>query len=85
MVQNQNYFAGCMLAAAFFAVLIYSLITLPGANKISGQNAIQKVSSLGLLLFTEYAAPFEVAGVLLLVSLIAAAVIASHLLIKRDP
>ena len=84
-VLHQNYIAGSIVAASLLAVLLYSLAAFKFSPAADQQNMTHHVNQVGLSLFTQYVAPFEVAGLLLLISLIAAAVIASQIQTKRNP
>jgi len=84
-VLHQNYVAGSFVAASLLAVLLYSLAAFKFSPGVNQQHMTHHVNQVGLSLFTQYVAPFEVAGLLLLISLIAAAVIASQIQPKRNP
>jgi NADH-quinone oxidoreductase subunit J len=71
---------GAVLAAALVVELIWALsrgTTEPGAF---GGAGVSSVRALGRSLFTDYAFPFEVTSVLILVAMVGAVVLA-----KRDP
>ena len=76
VVQHNHLFSACIVAIALLVILCYYL-NVPD-TEITGrpgnENAIELI---GINLLTEYLIPFEVAGVLLLIALIGAAVIAS--------
>jgi NADH:ubiquinone oxidoreductase subunit 6 (subunit J) len=77
VVENTHVFSGGIAGLLLLAVLIRYLPTLPsrGAKGLSPLN----ISAIGLEIFSEYSVAFEVAGLLLLIALVGAAVIASHL------
>lgn len=76
-----NRFLGLLGAGGLLAVMLWviSKIELPppaGADPVANQPSFENVAQIGVALMTDYLVPFEFAGVLLLVSLIAAAFIA---------
>lgn len=76
IVDNTNIFAGIIAGTGLFSLLVYYLPSgATGEQSLNPEN----ISVTGLVLFRDYALPFEIAGVLLLVALIGAAVITSHL------
>jgi len=83
-VRHQNYAAGVLVAMCLLAILLYSLAGFGFSPGGGGQDMTHHINHVGLALFTNYVAPFEVAGLLLLISLIAAAVIASQILPRRN-
>lgn len=77
-VQHANVFSGSILALAIFGVLAYFLAdttSLPPLTKPMSVN--KQVEHIGMSLMTDYVLVFEISGVLLLISLIGAAIIAS--------
>ncbi len=84
-VLHQNYIVGSFVAASLLGVLLYALTPLDLSPPLNRLDMTHHVNRVGLALFTEYVAPFEGAGLLLLISLIAAAVIASQILARRNP
>jgi NADH:ubiquinone oxidoreductase subunit 6 (subunit J) len=82
LVTNSNIFSGALVSIALLAVLInliaYNpLSTTPKTAPIAGQE------NIGINFMTSHALPFEVAGVLLLVALIGAAVVTSFMKSKK--
>ncbi|MEO5600692.1 MAG: NADH-quinone oxidoreductase subunit J [Cyclobacteriaceae bacterium] len=77
VVDNTNIFWGGLTGI----VLVYILIRyLPGGSALQPNDlAAENISTLGLRIFVDYTLPFEVAGLLLLIALIGAAVVTSHL------
>jgi len=73
---TQNQWLGLIAAAGFFLLLAYCLPGIP--NQVAFNSNITTTQSLGVKLITSFAAPFEVSGLLLLVSLIGAALVASY-------
>jgi NADH-quinone oxidoreductase subunit J len=76
IVDNTNIFGGIIAGAALFWLLVSHIPS--GAMDEQSVNP-ESVSVIGLILFRDYSLPFEVAGILLLVALIGAAVITSRL------
>ncbi len=70
---------GAVLAAALVIELVWAL-TRGGEGAAFGVNAVSSVRALGRSLFTDYAFPFEVTSVLILVAMLGAVVLA-----KREP
>jgi NADH-quinone oxidoreductase subunit J len=67
---------GAMLAIAFAVELAWALTRgQPGAGEF-GRAAVSDVARLGQILFTDYAFPFEVTSVLILVAMVGAVVLA---------
>ena len=79
IVKNQNWFAGILAGLFFFGLLIklFSETTFISSNAIENQSKYNSINQIGILLMTDYVFVFEIAGVLLLVALIGAAVTAS--------
>jgi len=71
---------GAVLAAALVVELLWALTRSSGEPGAFGATAVSSVRELGRVLFTEYAFPFEVTSVLILVAMVGAVVLA-----KRDP
>ena len=82
-VEHTNIFAGALIATAFFGAMVFLLTneTLPIADPSTSPGSLNHVNTIGVSLMTTYMLPFEVSGILLLMALIGAAVIAST--IKR--
>lgn len=76
VVDNTNIFGGIIAGMGLFWLLVYYLPSgAPGEQSVNPEN----INVTGLVLFRDYSLPFEIAGILLLVALIGAAVITSHL------
>jgi NADH-quinone oxidoreductase subunit J len=71
---------GAALAAALVVELLWALTRGNSEAAAFGDSAVSSVRTLGRVLFTEYAFPFEVTSVLILVAMVGAVVLA-----KRDP
>ncbi|HUK36475.1 MAG TPA: NADH-quinone oxidoreductase subunit J [Vicinamibacterales bacterium] len=70
---------GALLAAALLVELVWALTRGGGDGGGFGGAAVSSVRALGRVLFTDYAFPFEVTSVLILVAMVGAVVLA-----KRD-
>jgi NADH-quinone oxidoreductase subunit J len=84
VVEHTYIFSGIVAAGACFALFVYALskesFTQPTASQAPQVNGIDNI---GISLFSSYVLPFEMAGLLLLIALIGAAVIASS--VKSRP
>ncbi|MEX1239311.1 MAG: NADH-quinone oxidoreductase subunit J [Cyclobacteriaceae bacterium] len=76
-VQNTNIFSGGIAGIGLLTLLVRYLPDIPPAESKGLQP--QDISVIGLKIFSLYSLPFEIAGLLLLVALVGAAVITSHL------
>jgi len=78
-VKNQNWFAGVLVGLSFLILLtkLFSETIFYSSDPISVEQRYTAINQIGILLMTDYMFPFEVAGVLLLIALIGAAVVAS--------
>ena len=83
LVEHTNVLAGVFVALASFGGLVSLLNneTFRLADPSSGSITLSHVNTIGVSLMTTYMLPFEVSGILLLMALVGAAVIAST--IKR--
>lgn len=82
-VGNTNSFSGLLLGILMFALLAKLLL----ANMPDTKNypaLPHSIQSTGVLLMTDYSLPFEVVGVLLLVTLVGASVVAAFMKLKRQ-
>lgn len=79
-VQHKNIFSGFLLASLMLGALATVIREfpeeLPNATPIDTH--ADTISAIGMDILTDYVLVFEVAGILLLMALIGAAVIASH-------
>ncbi|MDQ2658757.1 MAG: NADH-quinone oxidoreductase subunit J [Bacteroidota bacterium] len=76
VVTNRHLISGAIVGAALFVLLIRYLPALAATDKTL---APEPVNAIALQIFSSYSLPFELAGLLLLVALIGAAVITSNL------
>ncbi len=73
---SHNWFSGILISLALFGILFFSFqqTEIRSQSELTTSNHMSKV---GIELMSTYVAPFEVSGVLLLISLIGAALTAS--------
>jgi NADH-quinone oxidoreductase subunit J len=85
VVDHSYMFSGILVAAACFTMLLYVLsqesFDVPNNQQPTATRS--PIETVGISLFSEYMLPFEIAGVLLLISLIGASVIASTIKLKK--
>jgi len=85
-VEHTNVLAGVFVATCIFGLLVYVLtkesFLQPGSPVYDAH--FNHVNTIGISLMTSYMFPFEIAGLLLLIALVAACVIASTIKSKRD-
>lgn len=81
-VTNGNIFSGALVSIALLAVLINLIADNPGSSTPKGAPP-SSFEQVGINFMTSHALPFEVAGILLLVALIGAAVITSFMKSKK--
>jgi len=78
VVEHTRLFEGLLCGIAFFGLLVYTLTAHKFDSGIFADGlSHQSIQRIGVLIMSEYALPFEVAGILLLIALIGSAVIAS--------
>jgi NADH:ubiquinone oxidoreductase subunit 6 (subunit J) len=75
VVEHSNIFSASIVAVSLFVILVI-FIRVPAS--MPGAIDLNTIESIGMNLLTTHLIPFEIAGILLLVALIGAAVIASH-------
>ncbi|MCC6834226.1 MAG: NADH-quinone oxidoreductase subunit J [Cytophagales bacterium] len=73
-VESHHRLIGFIISAILAKLLLYGYLQ---SDFINTNPSAKEIKSFGFALFTEYAAPFEIGGVLLLVCLIGAALTAS--------
>ncbi len=77
-VEHAYSFPGALLAFSAFSFLVYVLSTESFAHStISKATNPDPINAIGIALMSEYMLPFEIAGLLLLIALIGASVVAS--------
>ena len=67
---------GALLAVAFAIELVWALSRAGVRSQAFDRDAVSSVAALGRLLFTQYAFPFEVTSVLILVAMVGAVMLA---------
>ena len=77
LVEHVYGFSGTLAGIGFFALLIFSIVNASFKNLPPPPTRLTEIRTIGVGLMTDFALPFEVAGILLLVALIGAAIIAS--------
>jgi NADH:ubiquinone oxidoreductase subunit 6 (subunit J) len=85
VVEHGNIFGGALAAASLLALLLYGFAghTFTAVTATVPLVAKDAVQDTGLVMMRDYVLPFEVAGILLLMALVAAAVIAARTKNKR--
>lgn len=76
VVSNTHYLGGGIAGIGLF---IYLFRYLPLLQRPTGEFSPEDIDVIGLRIFSEFSLPFEIAGILLLIALIGAAVITSQL------
>lgn len=79
VVENKNWMAGSLVGLFFLVTLskLFSETTFYGNDMVAKPSKYTSINQIGILFSTDYVLPFELTGILLLVVLIAAAVVAS--------
>jgi NADH:ubiquinone oxidoreductase subunit 6 (subunit J) len=79
VVENKNWLTGSFIGLFFMITLtkLFSETKFYSSNQIEKELPYNTINQIGILFTTDYALPFELTGILLLVVLIAAAVVAS--------
>jgi NADH:ubiquinone oxidoreductase subunit 6 (subunit J) len=79
VVENKHWLPGIVVGFFFFALLskLFSETHFYSNDQLQQESTFTPINKIGVLLMSDYVLPFEVAGLLLLVALISAAVIAS--------
>ncbi|HMG94033.1 MAG TPA: NADH-quinone oxidoreductase subunit J [Chryseolinea sp.] len=77
LIEHAYRFSGTLAGIGFFALLIFSIVNASFKNLPPPPTRLTEIRTIGVGLMTDFALPFEVAGILLLVALIGAAIIAS--------
>jgi NADH:ubiquinone oxidoreductase subunit 6 (subunit J) len=82
-VENTNLFGGILMSVLLFGLLVKLILNdIPSLKTSSG--APQSIQTIGLSLMTDYSLPFEVVGILLLITLVGASVVAAFMKLKRQ-
>lgn len=79
-VEHGHVFSGILVGISFFVLLTWFIFKHSFAPDDSLQSKVSfnDIRSIGIGFMTDFALPFEVAGILLLISLVGAAVMASN-------
>jgi len=79
LVENGKWFSGILVGALLFTTLLYlfssSAFSTPGVPLSMPEHTM--MNTIGYYLMTDYIVPFEIAGILLLMALVGAAVTAT--------
>jgi NADH:ubiquinone oxidoreductase subunit 6 (subunit J) len=80
VIEHTRSISATLVGLAFFATLVYLLSreTFESHPAKAGSPTLDSTQTLGVSLMSDYALPFETTGILLLMALIGAAVIASE-------
>lgn len=79
VVQNQYRVRGPLVGLSFFAILclLFSQSNYFIGHSDAADTQYTSINQIGIMLMSDYVLPFETAGILLLIALIGAAVVAS--------
>ena len=80
-VGNRNILSGTVVSLGLLILTCWSLSQSVFSSSLTQTSSRSNLEQMGILLMSDYVLPFEIAGLLLLISLIGAAVTAS--LMKR--
>ena len=83
LIEHVYGFSGTLAGILFFALLVFTIAKESFKNLPSPPTELTEIRTIGIGLMTDFALPFEVAGILLLVALIGAAIIASSTKTKK--
>jgi len=84
VVEHTYLFSGALAGLSLLGLFIFYISKEPfDTNPISSSTGINSLNTIGIGLMTDFALPFEVAAILLLVALIGAAIIASSTKTKK--
>jgi NADH-quinone oxidoreductase subunit J len=82
-VSHSNLFSGILVGSLVLGLLFNLIAGLEVIPVVSADSSTTSLESIGVNLVTKFALPFELTGVLLLVTLIGAAVVASFMKSKK--
>lgn len=85
VVEHSYVLSGLLAAGACFCMLVFVIAKEPFVSSTNSVVAppVNSVQTLGVTLFSKYMFPFEIAGLLLLIALIGASVLASNIKSKK--
>jgi NADH-quinone oxidoreductase subunit J len=75
---------GALLAVALVVELLWALIRAGGESGAFPGGAVSSVGAIGRLLFSDYAFPFEVTSILILVAMVGAVLLARRDEFRRE-
>ena len=78
IVLHAHEFSGALVGVGFMSLMIFSFFGNFSQEATELARNAPQMESIGLTLMTTFLLPFEIAGILLLIALVGAAVIASH-------
>lgn len=78
-VKTQYWFGGMLAGLSFLLLLVkfFSEVDFYNSSPVARTSSYNSINHIGILFMTDYVLPFEITGVLLLVALLGAAVVAS--------
>lgn len=76
MIEHVYQFSGILAGTLFFGLLVFYIWKETFSYEVYASH-VTEIKTIGVRLMTEFVLPFEVAGLLLLIALIGAAIIAS--------
>ncbi len=82
LIEHAYRFSGTLAGSLFFALLVFTIAN-ESFKDLPPPTPLTEIRTIGVGLMTDFALPFEVAGILLLVALIGAAIIASSTKTKK--
>jgi len=79
VVNDKHWLPGILVGVSFFILLIklFSEADFYSNNVNQSETTYTSINQIGILLMSDYVLPFEIIGILLLIALIGAAVVAS--------
>jgi NADH:ubiquinone oxidoreductase subunit 6 (subunit J) len=85
VVEHNNKFSGTVTGITFFALLIYALSkeSFISPPSVASQENFNNLQVIGIGLMSDFVLSFEIAGVLLLIALVGASVVASSVKSKN--
>jgi NADH:ubiquinone oxidoreductase subunit 6 (subunit J) len=86
VVEHGYVLSGMLAAVGFFCMLAFVLSreSFTPTTAYAAPPPVNTVQTIGVTLFSKYMLPFEIAGILLLVALVGAAVLASNIKSKKN-
>lgn len=78
VIKNANIITGSLLIGFLFYILVTFISAAGFARQLIPATVPNNIQEIGIVLLSDYLFPFEIVGVLLLVTLIGASITASH-------